>query len=315
MVTPGLTCGRRCSNVSATSRPAARGNWHPRFTRTSSALGGSSWLETGYNTGKHAVVRVALGSTLTADFGADGRLGGSAGCNSYTATFEAAGKNLKIGPAATTRKFCAEPAGVMEQETQFLKALEVAATYRIDADKLEIRSADGALAASLARAARAVTSPTGAPQPSASISGLLANVEYTVEGTSTGKAQLKDGVFEEPAAPGSAAKFRVQLGKEQTLGDVNGDGLEDAAVTLLVTPGGSGSFTYLAVVVNDKGAASPSPAVLLGDRIIVKSVAIKPGTVTVILLTRKPEEPMIAAPTVEVTRVFTWQGGALVPAK
>ena len=129
---------------------------------------------------------------------------------------------------------------------------------------------------------------------------MLANVEYTVEGTSTGKAQLKDGVFEEPAAPGSAAKFRVQLGKEQTLGDVNGDGLEDAAVTLLVTPGGSGSFTYLAVVVNDKGAASPSPAVLLGDRIIVKSVAIKPGTVTVILLTRKPEEPMIAAPTVVV---------------
>lgn len=285
------------------------------FTRQSSELGGSSWLVTGYNNGKQAVVSVALGSTLTADFGADGRLGGSAGCNSYTATFEAAGKNLKIGPAATTRKFCAEPAGVMEQETQFLKALEAAATYRIDADTLEIRSADGALAASLARAPRAVTSPTGAPQPAASIRGLLANVELAVEGTTTGKAQLKDGLFEEPAAPGSAAKIRVELGKTQAFGDVNGDGAEDAAITLVVNTGGSGTFTSLALVINDKGLPRVSPLVALGDRILVKSLAIQNGTVTVTLLTRKPEEPMIAAPTVEVTRVFTWQAGALVPAK
>jgi heat shock protein HslJ len=285
------------------------------FTRQSSELGGSSWLVTGYNNGKQAVVSLALGTTLTADFGADGRLGGSAGCNSYTATFEVAGKSLKIGPVASTRKFCAEPAGVMEQETQYLKALETAATYRIDADKLELRTADGALAASLARAPRAVTSPTGAPQPAASIGGLLANVEYMVEGTSTGKAQLKDGVFEEAAAPGSAAKTRVELGKTPVFGDVNGDGAEDAAVTLIVIPGGSGSFTHLAVVVNDKGAPKPSPAVLLGDRIIVKSVTIKPGAVTVTLLIRKPEEAMSAAPTVEVTRVFAWQGGALVPLK
>lgn len=282
------------------------------FTRQSSELGGSSWLVTGYNNGKQAVVSVALGTTLTADFGADGRLGGSAGCNSYTATFEAAGKNLKIGPAASTRKFCADPAGVMEQETQFLKALETAAVYRIDGDKLEIRSADGALAASLARAPRAVTSPTGKPQPS-QFSATLTFAEYLVEGPSAGRAQLKDGVFEEPAAPGSAAKIRVELGTARAFGDLNGDLVADAAVILIVSSGGSGSFTHLAAVINENDRPRPSPAILLGDRIIVKSVAIKPGTVTVILLTRKPDEPMSAAPTVEVTRVFTWQGGVLVP--
>jgi heat shock protein HslJ len=284
------------------------------FARQSSELGGSSWLVTGYNNGKQAVVSVALRSTLTADFGADGRLSGSAGCNTYIATFEAPGKSLKIGPVASTPKFCADPAGVMEQETQYLKALGTATTYRIDADKLELRSADGALAASLARAPRAVTSPTGKPQPDP-FSATLTFAEYLVEGPSAGRAQLKDGVFEEPAAPGSAAKIRVELGTARAFGDLNGDGAEDAAVTLIVIPGGSGSFTHLAVVVNDKGAAKPSPAVLLGDRIIVKSVMIKPGTVTVTLLTRKPDEPMSAAPTVEVTQVFTWQGGVLVPLK
>jgi len=116
-------------------------------------------------------------------------------------------------------------------------------------------------------------------------------------------------------APGSAAKIRVELGKTQAFGDANGDGAEDAAITLIVNTGGSGTFTSLALVINDKGLPRVSPLVALGDRILVKSLAIQNGTVTVTLLTRKPEEPMIAAPTVEVTQVFTWQGGALVPSK
>jgi hypothetical protein len=74
----------------------------------------------------------------------------------------------------------------------------------------------------------------------------LPNAEYPVDNTSTGKAQLKDGVFEEPVAPGSVTKTRIRLGKDQSFGDVNGDGAEDAAVTLVIDPGGSGTFTYIA---------------------------------------------------------------------
>ena len=113
----------------------------------SSKLGGTSWTVTGYNNGKQAVVSVILGSKLTADFSADGRLSGSAGCNNYTATYEASGKSIKIGPAASNRKACADPAGVMEQETQYLKALETVATYRVEGNRLELRTAEGALAA------------------------------------------------------------------------------------------------------------------------------------------------------------------------
>ncbi len=40
----------------------------------------------------------------------------------------------------------------MEQEAQFLKALETAATYSLDGNRLEMRSADGALAVTFERA-------------------------------------------------------------------------------------------------------------------------------------------------------------------
>jgi heat shock protein HslJ/membrane-bound inhibitor of C-type lysozyme len=54
-------------------------------------------------------------------FGDDGRLSGSASCNSYTAPYTLTGEGLTIGAAAVTRKACAPP--VMKQEAAFLAAL------------------------------------------------------------------------------------------------------------------------------------------------------------------------------------------------
>jgi len=164
-------------------------------------------------------------------------------------------------------------------------------------------------------AGTANTWPTQVPQTSASIRQALPNAAYPIEVTSTGKAQLKDGDFEESVAPGSATKTKIRLGKEQVFGDVNADGTEDAVVTLVVDPGGSGTFTYLVLVLNERGTTKPLAAVLLGDRIILKSMAIQSGSVTVTMLSRKPDEPMSAAPKVEVTRTFKLQGDKLIEAK
>lgn len=160
----------------------------------------------------------------------------------------------------------------------------------------------------------AVTATTVSAQPprvSASLRQSLPNATYPVEATSTGKAHLKDGVFEESVAPGSAATIRILLGKEQVFGDLDGNGTEDAVVTLVVDPGGSGTFTYLALVLNEAGTARPLDAVFLGDRITLKAMAIQPGSVTVTFLSRKPDEPMSAEPTVELTRTITLQGEML----
>ena len=156
-----------------------------------------------------------------------------------------------------------------------------------------------------------VTSPTHVPQKSASILHALPNAEYPIKFTSTGKAQLKNGFFEESVAPGSATKTKIRLGKEQVFGDVNGDNAEDAAVTLVVDPGGSGTFIFLALVINKKGTAKPIASVLLGVRIIVKSLAIQSGSVVVTMLTRERGEPMSAEPKVEVTQTFKLQGDTL----
>ena len=88
-----------------------------------------------------------IDTTVTAVFGEDGSLNGSAGCNNFMTSYTLDGQNITIQPAATTRKMCPGE-GVMEQETQFLTALTTAATWNISGEVLELRTADGALAVS-----------------------------------------------------------------------------------------------------------------------------------------------------------------------
>ncbi len=76
------------------------------------------------------------GIEVTAHFEA-GRVGGSAGCNNYSASYELEGDNLKIGQPVATRKFCGA-SGVMEQEAAFLSALASASSYREEDDRLTI---------------------------------------------------------------------------------------------------------------------------------------------------------------------------------
>lgn len=129
------------------------------FAMLDTELGGTSWIGTAYNNGRQAVVSVVAGSKLSADFSNDGKLTGFAGCNRYITAYEAVGKNLVIGTMASTRKVCSEPAGVMEQEMLFLKALETAATYHLEGNQLKLRTAAGASAAVFIRSDAAVTSP------------------------------------------------------------------------------------------------------------------------------------------------------------
>ncbi|BCL76176.1 hypothetical protein JHS3_19120 [Jeongeupia sp. HS-3] len=66
------------------------------------------------------------------NFGADGRISGSAGCNRYSGQYTLNGDALTIGKVATTRMACAPAA--MKQETAFLKLLNQVQRYAIAAD-------------------------------------------------------------------------------------------------------------------------------------------------------------------------------------
>ncbi len=80
------------------------------------------------------------------DFDAAGRVQGKAGCNTYFANYQAAGNVLTVDRPGSTNLFCDSPEGVMQQEQQFLAALNSAATFQISGSQLQIRSGGDTLA-------------------------------------------------------------------------------------------------------------------------------------------------------------------------
>ncbi|HYO44383.1 MAG TPA: META domain-containing protein [Candidatus Limnocylindrales bacterium] len=100
------------------------------------------WNVTGFNTGTEAVTSPAAGTTLTATFTADGKIGGNAGCNSFTGAYTLDGTSLTVGPLATTMKACEQP--VMDQEAQFLAALQTPTTVETSGTTVTLRDASGA---------------------------------------------------------------------------------------------------------------------------------------------------------------------------
>jgi heat shock protein HslJ/LysM repeat protein len=117
-----------------------------QFSARSNVLAGTSWSVTGYFNGQSGVVSPIIGTELTATFGQDGNLTGSAGCNDYSTTYQVDGSTITIGPPISTLMECAEPEGVMEQELLYLTALGTAATYAFQGEFLEMRTAEGSLA-------------------------------------------------------------------------------------------------------------------------------------------------------------------------
>ena len=117
------------------------------YKATSQDLAGTSWQVIGYNNGKQAVVSMLAGTEMYIDFGKDGSVSGGGGCNTYSGPYTVKGNQISIGPLASTMMACGDPAGIMEQEQQYLAALATAATYQIEGNVLELRTADGALAA------------------------------------------------------------------------------------------------------------------------------------------------------------------------
>lgn len=87
---------------------------------------------------------VLVGTEITAKFdGKDGQITGSAGCNTYTGDYEAKKNELSISRLAWTEMACLEPEGVMEQEQQYLSALQAAESYIIEGGELRISCSGG----------------------------------------------------------------------------------------------------------------------------------------------------------------------------
>ena len=102
-------------------------------------LEGTHWILGGIAKGE-AIIQTWIDVEITAEF-AEGQVAGSAGCNSYSASYQLEGNSLSLGPVASTRMACEEER--MQRESEFLSALGAAAGYSIKLDTLTLTDPAG----------------------------------------------------------------------------------------------------------------------------------------------------------------------------
>jgi heat shock protein HslJ len=108
------------------------------------------WAATAYASDGTMTAPVC-GTRVTAVFGEDGTLVGSTGCNTYRTQYSIGGEAISIDPPAATRKYCAEPEGVMAQEAAFHLSLAAVTRFALAGDSLELFHPDGTIAVALTR--------------------------------------------------------------------------------------------------------------------------------------------------------------------
>lgn len=85
---------------------------------------------------------VVEGSTITLNFGDDGRASGSGGCNSYLSLYAERGNGLMFGKIASTKRACVDERA-NRQEQRYLAALGAASRFELSGGRLTIFQGDG----------------------------------------------------------------------------------------------------------------------------------------------------------------------------
>jgi hypothetical protein len=138
----------------------------------------------------------------------------------------------------------------------------------------------------------------------------LKNADYVVSAFGTGASlpyQLTDGKYEN----GSGSTFvSLTLLDFFSFGDLNKDGLGDAAVLLAENYGGTGVFVSLAVVLNENGQPRHKASYLIDDRPQIDALDLRDGTIFLDGVVHAPNDPG-CCPEMEVTRAFQLVGDSI----
>jgi len=93
-------------------------------------------------------------------------------------------------------------------------------------------------------------------------------------------------------------------------GDLDGDGLEDAAVLIGENGGGSGTFVSLFAILNANGEAVQVAEVLIDDRPRIHGLTIQNGEITVDAFIHASDDVMVD-PTLAVLETYRYDGMGL----
>jgi heat shock protein HslJ len=154
-------------------------------------------------------------------------------------------------------------------------------------------------------AAPAATAPTLAE---------LRNATYQGFEEPSGPVTLADGLWEgEPYEPGGASRPSVSFVRDfHVLGDLNGDGVDEAVVLLAQSAGGTGTLVHLGVVGRKGGTLENLATTLIGDRAQIRGVRVEGGRLLVDVLQAGAEDPA-CCPGELATLGFTLSAKGLEP--
>jgi heat shock protein HslJ len=100
-------------------------------------LGGNDLRDTAWELASLSGSDLLSGTSITLEF-TDEEVSGSAGCNHYGGSYQVSGSSLTLSEPFRTEMACPKPPGVLEQEGNYLAALNVADSYRLTGGQLEI---------------------------------------------------------------------------------------------------------------------------------------------------------------------------------
>lgn len=136
------------------------------------------------------------------------------------------------------------------------------------------------------------------------------NAAYTLEFLEQDglTVQLVEGVYED--AVSDAPKY-IHMGDLIALGDLNGDGLGDAAATVGENYGGSGVFTSLVVYLNQEGAPFQAASIRIDDRPMLTDLRSDAGQILLSGAIHSFEDPA-CCPSMNVVRTYRFTSTGLV---
>ncbi len=113
--------------------------------------------------------------------------------------------------------------------------------------------------------------------------------------------QLTDGKFTENMADGST--LLVYLNENVAFGDINNDGIDDAALLILESMGGTGIFYSITAFISGSMGFTQTNSLFIDDRAIIHSLIIENGEVILNANVHGINDPMVN-PTVTMTKTY-----------
>jgi heat shock protein HslJ len=120
------------------------------------------------------------GTSITIEF-TDEEVSGSAGCNHYGGSYQISGSSLTFSDVFWTEMACPEPQGILEQEGEYLAALNDADSYQLASDQLVILDEAGGQLLVFVVSSGGSQSETPPEPPNASVTVVNQNTPPTSE--------------------------------------------------------------------------------------------------------------------------------------